>query len=765
MVTRVIFILLIFSSSLFAECTDYSLNENKKIKDIEINIYESRKFFKKLSRVYLERLTIKSSKKINKKKYKAKIKINYIDKSYCIYDSTIRAHGDGHDHVDLINGVPMPSLRVKLKEGNINQITRFILFRPKSRLFENEIFTTTLFSHLNFLSPRTFAIKVKINGVKADYIFQEGLKKEFLEYNKKIEGPILESNEDWENYSTHQMSRISNKEWIKNDLNKFVLSLNAINDYNISLLTSYKFRVGKNEDETLRFKESNFSIEEYTKINMFDALAFGVGAGHGLSYDDRRFYFDTVYSELIPIYYDGMVNILSTIKYDPTDGKFDNIIFQDSKVIEKPFLNYHLNHERTHKQRYRNQAVTKSAKKGANLMIQKLKTVDKSKLLEELHINGFNKISIKQLDIVMEKIIERLNLIAEAKVYEKSIDLESSVYMKYAKEMKLDNDLDLIFINNNQKFSDNKTISIERCNYKLDSCQHKQANKNNILDLFEQNNIDKKRSIFIGMDKMEYKNGLLSKSKNNIKESFRKIEIFKSMKFYLNDYVSLDVDQENKIIDLNYKNEFGRAIIYKSNIDSWTIRMNNLTKQKNEKFENFYNLTGCLTIIDTFLKSVNISGENFNCEDTINLIRTTGSVDKIVIKNSKSDALDADFSDLFFKEIFIINSLNDCIDFSFGKYAIQNSNLSKCKDKAVSVGEKSSLEIKSIKIKDSDLGIVSKDGSKVFIDSANMQNTGTCLSSYKKKQEFNGGTISFKELICDKNAISFDEYSKIIKLN
>ena len=172
-----------------------------------------------------------------------------------------------------------------------------------------------------------------------------------------------------------------------------------------------------------------------------------------------------------------------------------------------------------------------------------------------------------------------------------------------------------------------------------------------------------------------------------------------------------------------------------------------------------------MTIIDTFLKSVNISGENFNCEDTVNLIRTTGSIDKIVIKNSKSDALDADFSDLFFKEIFIINSLNDCIDFSFGKYAIQNSNLSKCKDKAVSVGEKSSLEIKSIKIKDSDSGIVSKDSSKVFIDFANMQNTGTCLSSYKKKQEFNGGTISFKELICDKNAISFDEYSKIVKLN
>ena len=228
----------------------------------------------------------------------------------------------------------------------------------------------------------------------------------------------------------------------------------------------------------------------------------------------------------------GMSKILSTIKYDHTDGTFNNILFEGWKVIDEPFLDYYLNHERSHEQRHRNPTVTKSAKKGANLMIQKLKAVDKAKLLDELHINGFNKISIKQLDIVMEKIIERLNLIAEAKVYDEDIYLESSVYMQYAKEMKLDNDLDLIFINKNQKFSHNKTISIERCNYQLNSCRLKKANNKKILDLFEQNNIDKKRSIFIGMDKVEYQNGLLGKSKKNIKESFRKVEKFKSMNFY-----------------------------------------------------------------------------------------------------------------------------------------------------------------------------------------------------------------------------------------
>ena len=60
-------------------------------------------------------------------------------------------------------------------EVPVMDITRFILFRPKARNYDNEIFAATLFKELGFLSPKTFKVKVEINNVSSDYIFQENL--------------------------------------------------------------------------------------------------------------------------------------------------------------------------------------------------------------------------------------------------------------------------------------------------------------------------------------------------------------------------------------------------------------------------------------------------------------------------------------------------------------------------------------------------------------------------------------------------------------
>ena len=94
--------------------------------------------------------------------------------------------------------------------------------------------------------------------------------------------------------------------------------------------------------------------------------------------------------------------------------------------------------------------------------------------------------------------------------------------------------------------------------------------------------------------------------------------------------------KKNKVIDLNYLTNNGRAVIFDSEIDSWSIQMHNLSKETDVKFDDTYNLTGCLTIIDTLLNKVDILGEGFNCEDTVNLIRSSGSLNSVQIKNSKS---------------------------------------------------------------------------------------------------------------------------------
>ena len=68
--------------------------------------------------------------------------------------------------------------------------------------------------------------------------------------------------------------------------------------------------------------------------------------------------------------------------------------------------------------------------------------------------------------------------------------------------------------------------------------------------------------------------------------------------------------------------------------------------------------------MDVVLKNVSLSSKNSNCEDSINLIRSKGSIADIIISNSKYDGIDADFSSLEIKDLKIENSGNDCLDFS-----------------------------------------------------------------------------------------------------
>ena len=745
MVTRVIIFLIILTSTALANCkNNYNLS-NDEIQGIQIKV-DREKDFQKLLSEYLISSNLRSNVFINeKKKYDARITVNYNSGNYCIYKAKLRMHGDGIDHIGLVNGKATSSLNVKLKDGNIKNITRFILFKPKSRNYENEIFASNLLTHLGFLSPRTFKIKVKIFNQESEFIFQESLKKEFLEHNNRVEGPILESQENFKNVHL-QLARVSNKEWIKKNKNKYIVSLNAIRDYNLSLLKSYKFTFLAGGDELIRFDPQDFNKSEFEKICIFDAIMFAINGAHGLSYDDRRFYYNSINSELEPIYYNGDISILSIADYNKSSDQFRRYSERTQYYIHYDFYS---NQTRTKSERYNYPTVTKSAKQGASSAILIIKNIKKDSLLKELHKNGFNDISINQLNFLIERIVERLELIAKAKVYRGKYIIEKSLYSKFRNQMKLKNDLKLFFINNNSSLSNKNEILIEECNFSLTSCRIYLANEKQLIKLIEQKKVNLQNMVFVNFDKNNYLQGKIKKSKNNIKNNFYSSKINESFEIFINKGVKIFVDKKNKIINLNYLNDEGRVIISDSKIESWTIRMHNVSKEKKKEFDNTYNLTGCLTVIDSLLNKVNISGENFNCEDTINFIRSFGSLNNIQIKNSKSDSLDADFSQLKFNFVSIEKSLNDCIDFSYGTYEIKNANLKNCADKAISIGEKSEVKFDNIDIESSDTGIVSKDSSKTYINKTQIKNSKVCLSAYKKKHEFNGSFLEVNNLKCE----------------
>ena len=153
--------------------------------------------------------------------------------------------------------------------------------------------------------------------------------------------------------------------------------------------------------------------------------------------------------------------------------------------------------------------------------------------------------------------------------------------------------------------------------------------------------------------------------------------------------------------------------------------------------------------------------ENGINEDSINIIRSIGSIKEIFVKNSFQDAIDLDFSDLNIQKIKVEEAGNDCLDLSSGNYQINELIAFKCFDKGISVGENSSTEIKDLFVNNSSIAIVVKDSSKAKILNAEVINSDKCLALYRKKEEFSGSYLIIPKKVCKENI--FVQKNSILK--
>ncbi|MDC3298623.1 hypothetical protein OAV31_00060 [bacterium] len=151
--------------------------------------------------------------------------------------------------------------------------------------------------------------------------------------------------------------------------------------------------------------------------------------------------------------------------------------------------------------------------------------------------------------------------------------------------------------------------------------------------------------------------------------------------------------------------------------------------------------TGCVLFHDIKLTNLKIEVDNAPCEDAINLVRGNASELILNVNNSFADAIDADFSVVKEMKANVRNAENDCLDFSFGKVSV-TPILIGCGGKGVSVGEKTYAEIRNGLIKNTKVGVSSKDGSVVKIDDTQILDTSVCLASCRKKLKFHGGVIA-----------------------
>jgi hypothetical protein len=481
-------------------------------------------------------------------------------------------------------------------------------------------------------------------------------------------------------------------------------------------------------------KDKYLKNENEIKTNqLYEALIYATETTHGLTCDDRKFYFDPINKIFIPIYNDGK----------------SELIWQNQKVNES----------------FKKTKFSENSINGAKNALILINQLDDKKFYKELVEKGFE-LNFAEYIKIKTKIINNLNFLKDSK---KSIlSINQKDYFNNVYPFNKDNEIKLIFVNLEKNF-------FEECDFKLIFCEKIFLDANNFdlyknflsqsFDNLKKKNFlsSKKNYLFLSTNK-NYSNSdiFFQKLKDN---HFIQTEINKDFKISYNDSVKFFKDDENKKINLTLLDQNARVKVYGDLVDNWNFEIDGeeYTKTNNDLVfkKNLDMLTGCLTFIDVEIKNINVSSNFSLCEDSINFIRVKGDINKITVNNSFSDAVDFDFSNIKIKSLEINNAKNDCLDFSFGTYVIENAKILNCRDKGISVGEKSDALINGITIKNTNIGIAAKDSSKVIINNSKIESQ-ICLAAYRKKQEFSGAVIHYDDLTCsDKNY--FKQKGSIIK--
>ncbi len=120
--------------------------------------------------------------------------------------------------------------------------------------------------------------------------------------------------------------------------------------------------------------------------------------------------------------------------------------------------------------------------------------------------------------------------------------------------------------------------------------------------------------------------------------------------------------------------------------------------------------------VNIYKGSVDIRGvtiDGASAEDALNIVKASILVDGLNIKNTTSDAFDCDYCVGVINKSHINNVGGDALDFSGSDLEIKSVELNHVKDKGLSVGEASIVDVKNSTLSNVGVGIASKDGSKV----------------------------------------------------
>ena len=198
-----------------------------------------------------------------------------------------------------------------------------------------------------------------------------------------------------------------------------------------------------------------------------------------------------------------------------------------------------------------------------------------------------------------------------------------------------------------------------------------------------------------------------------------------------------------------------RKIHFKGVNNSGTLFFNTSKEVsiENVVFENLtniqskYNQPASITFYECDKVYINNSyfKSNLRGDDYINFFRTKNAiVQNSFFENVLNDAIDSDFSKLIVTDTNFINVGNDAIDGSGSDIEIYNSYFEFVMDKIISAGENSDIVAEDNEFRNSEIAIVSKDGSRLNSLNNKFINNNLDIASFIKKRFYD-----YPEIVID----------------
>lgn len=159
-----------------------------------------------------------------------------------------------------------------------------------------------------------------------------------------------------------------------------------------------------------------------------------------------------------------------------------------------------------------------------------------------------------------------------------------------------------------------------------------------------------------------------------------------------------------------------------------------------------WSVSGAVNFHESEVEIKNSTFEKNRCEDGLNIIRTTFALTNTTFSDTQSDAFDGDFVKGSINKCIFVNAGNDGIDVSGSEVFLNNVRIENSSDKAISAGENSRITGKGVDIIGGEIGVVSKDLSKVTLSNVNINSTRLAFSSFQKKSEFGKANIEVSSI-------------------